>query len=102
MRLGVVPRKMFNLCPEACSNFGLISAQTLAIAPPPKTLRSAAWSAPPPVIQATQNRMRPIPRREGSFWVPSLITFHIDIDPPIALFRFLAVHVASPLETYSS
>src|SRR5215218_10333716 len=33
---------MSSLWPEACSNFGLISAQTAVIAPPARTLISAA------------------------------------------------------------
>src|SRR6185437_11295910 len=42
MRFGVVPKKISSLWPEACSNCGLISAQTPDIAPPARTLSSAA------------------------------------------------------------
>jgi hypothetical protein len=46
MRLGVVPKKISSLCPETLSNCGLISAQTLAIAPPANNLSSAAPRVP--------------------------------------------------------
>jgi hypothetical protein len=44
IRFGVVPKKMSSLWPEASSNFGLISAQTATIAPPARTLISAAFA----------------------------------------------------------
>src|SRR4051794_325054 len=42
IKLGVVPKKISSLCPEACSNFGLSSPQTALMAPPARTLSSAA------------------------------------------------------------
>ena len=52
IRFGVVPKKISSLWPEVCSNFGLRPAHTAVMAPPARTLNSAAVAADDSIIPA--------------------------------------------------